>query len=663
MRLNKYDKAFYATGISLAVFSITFFSTILFTSSTLAPPDKASADTIAYKDATTGYVTSVQSADNLTLEMTTLPRANLAKISDTVVTKTTNPNGYQLYFSMDRVSDYASNRPGNALYMDNNGTSSNFIPSTTNTFAEPGELAANTWGFSLDDGVSFSAVPLRNSAVKVAESDIATSATGDSLAVTYGVSANNALPDGTYSGRIIYNVVSDTSATDIDRMMLSPSEVEPGDTLSIRTSLYTTHTFATTDVSVKIATSESGTASTGNTCEVTSVSTADGMLSLECTVPELDVEEIGEYNLPIEVSVPSYGKTYSGIITVNVTTLPFSCVANQICYNPNGDDVVGTMDNQTTVYITSSTGGGNTDSTALSGSTTEFTLYSPNFSRTGYGFAGWNTKSDGSGTMFGPNQTLTTSDNTLTSAMQSDLGSKGLIFHAIWVPSAGDLQTWTGCGNLTQGSVTALTDSRDSNTYAVAKLADNKCWMIENFRYSGSGTQTTSLSTSQNTFYQQYSLANIDRSLDPLAVSSQGSPYYQWYSYGGQYSWLSAINSSSNYSSGTVSTSICPTGWRLPTGGASRDFSALQNALNGTTSNTSTFTSSNNWRKYPNNFVFAGHWNDIYANNRGTQGYYWSSSVYSSYAAYLLYLDSATVNSDTFYNKRPGRSVRCVYNG
>ena len=338
-------------------------------------------------------------------------------------------------------------------------------------------------------------------------------------------------------------------------------------------------------------------------------------------------------------------------------------VANQICYDKNGADVVGTMENQTTVYMTSSTGAGSTDSTALSSSTTEFTLYSPNYSRTGYGFAGWNTKADGTGTMFGPNQTLTTSDGTLTSAMQSELGSKGLVFHAIWVASAGDLQTWTGCGNLTQGSVTALTDSRDSNTYAVAKLADNKCWMIENFRYSGSGTQTTSFSTSTSSFVQQYSLTNIDRTLTPLAVSSQGSPYYQWYSYGGQYSFLSAINTATNpISIGDVSTSICPTGWRLPTSnGTNKDFPALQNALNGITSDTSTFTSSNNWRKYPNNFVFAGYWNGANAYARGTYGYYWSSSVNNSILAYSLYFDSTNVSPAYLRNKRLGYSVRCVY--
>ena len=372
--------------------------------------------------------------------------------------------------------------------------------------------------------------------------------------------------------------------------------------------------------------------------------------------------------------------------------------ANQICYAPNADDVVGEMPNQTTVYMASSTSAGSTDSAALSSSTTEFTLYSPNFSRTGYGFAGWNTKSDGTGTMFGPNQTLTTSDSTLTSAMQSDLGSKGLTFHAIWVASAGDLQTWTGCSSLTSGQVTALTDSRDSQTYAVAKLADDKCWTIENMRYKPTaGTETTSFSNVTSTSYQQYSLTNINRTKDPLAVSSQGSPYYQWYSYGGQYSWLSSINTTTNNSSqyynyntssssyattGTTmaarnatdavkNANICPAGWRLPrvayngyinaSAGSDSDFPYLNNALNGSYGATSTFTGSNNWRKYPNNFVFAGGWNGANATNRGTRGYYWSSSVYNSSYAYYLYFYSTNVDPAGNSSKRFGFSVRCVY--
>ena len=76
--------------------------------------------------------------------------------------------------------------------------------------------------------------------------------------------------------------------------------------------------------------------------------------------------------------------------------------------------------------------------------------------------------------IYGPNQTI--------EFAAGQYSTKGLSLYAVWVKSAGSLQNWSGCSSLAQGAVTALTDQRDNNTYAVAKLADGKCWMIENLR-------------------------------------------------------------------------------------------------------------------------------------------------------------------------------------
>ena len=195
----------------------------------------------------------------------------------------------------------------------------------------------------------------------------------------------------------------------------------------------------------------------------------------------------------------------------------------------------------------------------------------------------------------------------------------------------------------------------------------------------------------------------VTSNLDAKAVSSQGSPYFQWSSYGGQYSWASAIaststNGSNYYNSNTNQTSvgsstfsttgttmadrssatdavknanICPAGWRLPRSAysgsttnttANNDFPYLQNALNGQYGNiSSNFPASNNWRKYPNNFVFAGFWRGSDAYGRGTDGYYWSSTVGVSDTAYNLYLYSTYANPANFDFQYLGYSVRCVY--
>lgn len=183
--------------------------------------------------------------------------------------------------------------------------------------------------------------------------------------------------------------------------------------------------------------------------------------------------------------------TYAGAVkytmvhpSTNIPDQPYNCSANKICYFPNaGNTVTDTMGDQ-----------------SISSSTTSATLWASNFQRPGYGFAGWNTEYDGSGTFYGPNE-----DIEFEAGQYDGTGdhSAGLSLYAIWVESTGDLQGWTGCQTLTRttynsetgklvaslSSITALTDKRDNQTYAVARLADGNCWMIENLRLEAEYTR------------------------------------------------------------------------------------------------------------------------------------------------------------------------------
>ena len=347
--------------------------------------------------------------------------------------------------------------------------------------------------------------------------------------------------------------------------------------------------------------------------------------------------------------------------------------ANRICYisNEPAGTVSGTMGDQVEVYLTSNST--SVDHTALSSSTTELTLYSPNWTLSGYGFRGWSTTPEGTaGTMLGPNQTIT-----LTSDQQTALGSRGLVMYAQWVAAedsnndgvADSMAGWTRCSSLSQGSVTALTYGSD--TYAIARLADGKCWMIENLRTStNAGSSTTSMSTSSYTS-REYNLTNVSGS-NPSPTNT-GTTAIQWKSYGGYYSWASAIGDSSTHNTqymnpDTATESrqgICPSGWRLPrayydstTSSTGADFSNLNSIINNGV--TAGAEKSNNWRKYPNNFVFAGSWYGTSSYYRGTYGSYWSSTVYNSYAAYYLGFNSTTVRPANGYNKYNGLSVRCM---
>ncbi len=357
----------------------------------------------------------------------------------------------------------------------------------------------------------------------------------------------------------------------------------------------------------------------------------------------------------------------------------------KIVYNPNNSSVVGTMGDQS------------------ASNNTDVTLWASNFKRDGYGFAGWNTSFDYSGTNYGPNQTITA---------PADVEANGLSLYAVWIKSAGSLQNWDGCSSLAQGSTTALTDERDGNTYAVAKLADGKCWTIENLRLADKDSSNNDIElSSTNTHNPSLPLTNIyDSSTTSYHLSPTSSLAYDtttapegWcttnsaacddqsrlrtdnttlftdntssnystsnnvYSYGNYYNWYSATAGhgkyGSSYGSGYTSPGdICPAGWHLPTGGsATAEFGALDVAMGGTGAYQSTAEASNRWRSYPNNFVYSGNVNGSSVNNRGANGNYWSSSANNSNNAYNLNFNSSNVNPGTnnFY-KYYGRMVRCV---
>ena len=324
------------------------------------------------------------------------------------------------------------------------------------------------------------------------------------------------------------------------------------------------------------------------------------------------------------------------------------------------------------------------------------TLWAGNFKRDGYGFAGWSAKYDYSGTNYGPNQDITA---------PADVETNGLSLYAIWIKSQGTIQNWNGCSSLAQGATTALTDERDGNTYAVAKLADGKCWTIENLRLddsaelSSANTHNPSLPLTNSWWYSSANDSDtkptsnhLSATTDPTATAwcttnhsdcddqsmlatnnttlftnntvSSYSASSNVYSYGNYYNWYSATAGHGKriVSSGNVAGDICPAGWHLPTGkDATGDFGVLDKAMGGTGASQSTIEASNRWRTYPNNFVYSGGvvGSSVYV--RGSDGYYWSSSAYTSNLAYYLSFRSSNVSPGTYSNiKYFGSMARCV---
>ena len=416
------------------------------------------------------------------------------------------------------------------------------------------------------------------------------------------------------------------------------------------------------------------------------------------------------------------GKVKYSLIHPNASSssvTPQTTVAGYIRYYANAGSVTGTMGRQS----------------ATDGNTV--TLSASNFSRTGYGFAGWSDAFDYETNryahFYGPNEEITVPSGTT---------ANGLSLYAVWVKSAGSMQSDAGwvCDSLTAAtysnegdsdestwsitanlsSVSALTDTRDNQTYAIAKLPDGKCWMIENLRMTNkslsifntnnplnNGTNVTlkhnftdtttydNLSATNSQTYNASSAPNgwcvsataecIDQSRlrtdNTVSRNSYSSTTTQTadanlYSYGNYYNWYSATAGRGVYSryNGSAVGDLCPFGWHLPHGTGTGEIGQLSNSLGGyktgsnvaQTMNSSTSPTgsiiSKRIRHFPNNFIYNSYVIGSSLTGRGSYGRYWASTVVQYGVAYNLAFSGTIVNPGTTGgNEYYGYSVRCVH--
>ena len=639
--------------VVLAVFSLAGFSS-------------ASATTYTASLSTSGAINLDVAASGNGANVTT----------DNVTVISTCPLGYTL--SISGPSD-------STLYKNGDNTSTSKIDASSGTKSSPVSLLGeniNTWGFTTGSSITASSnfIGLTNNLTELTTSVAASAAGGDVIPVYYGASVDTDIEAGLYT--------------------MAESTTGAGDnviTYFLTTSLdCTSYQVAFNPTSTATGSALSGTGTMDNQRIAEGVST--NLDANSYTAP--NGYYFGGWNTAQDGTGTTYadGAAVTDLTTAgNIVTLYArwtECLPGSICYSDNGANSLTTMGNQ-----------------SVASNATNVTLWASNFKRTNYGFAGWNTKADGTGTNYGPNETI--DDATILSTIQTD----GLKLYAKWVASAGNLQGWTGCASLASGAVTALKDTRDNDVYAVAKLADGKCWMIENLRldydashnsdgtlaqgYGGQfaglaqpettnfssnttanslyyinsqvGTATISIGTTNASFRMpRYNNNNTNSS---VMVSNMTDPDQNVYSYGNYYTWSAAVADTTNYSTTNVSlnTSICPSGWELPAGGnksneANNDYwSLIVNGINNGTnpanysSNTTPYyTSTQNdglqasrlVRKYPNNFVYSGIIVTETANNgeRGMNGHYWTSTVKGSSMSYSTRIGAGLVYPGNYYD-------------
>ena len=257
------------------------------------------------------------------------------------------------------------------------------------------------------------------------------------------------------------------------------------------------------------------------------------------------------------------------------------------------------------------------------------------------------------------------------------------------------------------GDQTTLMDSRDGKEYTVKRLPDRKVWMTQNLTLNGveltsddtnftsggpyyipkdggMGDITTAATASSTSGYS-FSSDNSNKAIFKLRAKNSS---YTNDSDTGYYNFYTATLGFSYYNDGKTSGSstqdICPKGWRLPwvsdsgtTASTSGDFVTLAKSYNSRASWANSDTASSYYTKDSTihtgihngvaandndyaGFSYSGYYNGTSSGSVGSDGVYWSSSVYDTYSGYRLYFSSSYVFPQYTNYKYYGNAVRCV---
>ena len=303
-------------------------------------------------------------------------------------------------------------------------------------------------------------------------------------------------------------------------------------------------------------------------------------------------------------------------------------------------------------------------------------LRTQNYKRDGYGFAGWNTEPDGSGAMYGPNETVA-------------LPEGGLKLYAAWVKAEDGvtMQSFDGSAELyasyPNGKVIALEDNRDGQVYAVAKLADGKWWMMENLRLVPTGIQFTAENTNNPTpaFLTATITSHLCKertdvcinqfayqssALDKIEYSSSMS--LNWYGNGVYYNVFAATAGHAavggeDQETGQVAGDICPKGWHLPSGGRDGDFSTLDLALGGNGTNfAGDIAHAQKYFQAPINLVVSGWAEGLYYRNIGSDAVYLERDTNGMEHNVGVFVDNAIDIIGETNEKYNAYTVRCLAN-
>ena len=248
--------------------------------------------------------------------------------------------------------------------------------------------------------------------------------------------------------------------------------------------------------------------------------------------------------------------------------------------------------------------------------------------KSGYVFQGWTYNN------YSDPYKYTTINNT------QNLGDRTYTAH--WVLP---MQTFS-CSDLSQGETATLGDARNTNIYSVRKLADGKCWMIQDLSINNITitSEDSNLPSGTSFTLPASNISSITESnWDTAALYTS---YYNYYT-------ATAGWGTRQVTSGNSPQDICPKGWRLPTGGDGGEYQTLYNNYN----SYSLMTSSDGPRFNVNGFISDGR-----TSSYNALSYFWSSTIKDEYTVYALRMNKSNSTVDPLFDvgKWAGMHIRCI---
>ena len=221
-------------------------------------------------------------------------------------------------------------------------------------------------------------------------------------------------------------------------------------------------------------------------------------------------------------------------------------------------------------------------------------------------------------------------------------------------------------------NISYVYDNRDNQTYAIKRLDDGNCWMLDNLNL-GETALTTDLTSANTNLSSTITASTFNTWHKPtnswIESTSAGAfftpeeyDYEAGSKYGSLYNFYAASAGTITGNSSDVNSTydICPAGWRLPTGGEAGEFQALYN-----NESYNSFTKMHApAEKNGASFSTPGFFTSTYFQDKPYRGNYWTSTSYSvSMMTMYIYIDGAYapgVYPSGYYARSSGQSIRCV---